>query len=346
MPSLNSVNVVSPLLSGAAIGAAQQLRLVASGMPQARVPATSYHGQVFIESSASFMGSPTNLKTSLTADYPRTQAGDPTTVSFTCEEYKLASAVIPDKLMERSQFPADLLSREAAAIGRKLALDMESRLATLFFSTGNWPDAALVALGGGGIQWSNYTTAKPDLDIDVAMVAAREGAYGRNPDTIILGQQVIDAYRRCLQAQGVAVVGSGAARADLLTEADAIGRIQSLFGLRVLVGSARSNTSAPGLTPSGAYLWGKSFWIGCLQDADVGVAGSDVMVRPVGALLIVEDRVGAAGISMDGLTLPIAVSEHISEPPQAKGRLVAGECYTDEIVCDANLGYLVTAVAA
>lgn len=346
MPSLNSVNVVSPLLSGAAIGAAQQLSLVASGLPQARVPAQSYHGQVFIESSGSYMGSPQNLKTSLSADYPLTQAGDPTVVSFSCEEYKLASAIVPDKLLERSQFPADLLSREAAAIGRKLALDMESRVANLFFSAGNWPDSALAALGGGGIQWSNYTTAKPDLDIDVAMVLARESAYGRNPDTIILGQQVIDAYRRCLQAQGVAVVGSGAARADILTEADAISRIESLFGLKVLIGSARANTAAPGLAVSGSYIWGKSFWIGCLQDTDAAVAGSDVMVRPVAGLLIVEDRVGAVGISMDGLTLPIAVSEHISEPPKAKGKLVAGECYTDEIVCDTNLGYLVTAVAA
>jgi hypothetical protein len=40
------------------------------------------------------------------------------------------------------------------------------------------------------------------------------------------------------------------------------------------------------------------------------------------------------------------VREYMTAPPQAVGSIVAGEVYSDEVVCDANLGYLVTAVVS
>jgi hypothetical protein len=44
--------------------------------------------------------------------------------------------------------------------------------------------------------------------------------------------------------------------------------------------------------------------------------------------------------------LPVSVREYLTAPPQAVGSIVAGEVYSDEVVCDANLGYLVTAVVS
>jgi hypothetical protein len=49
---------------------------------------------------------------------------------------------------------------------------------------------------------------------------------------------------------------------------------------------------------------------------------------------------------MDGIALPISVRSYDTAPPQAVGTIVAAEVYSDEVVCDTNLGYLVTAVVA
>ena len=151
--NLSQLAPVSPILSGAAIGAAQSVAgLVFPKLPIQQVVPTAHRGTIFVEASSGYMGSPQVVSTALGADYPRRALGAPTTVLYACEEYKIASDVIPTKLSQRSQFPTDLTEREAGAIGRKLALDMESRTADLFFSTANWPDAALAAVPGAGSQ--------------------------------------------------------------------------------------------------------------------------------------------------------------------------------------------------
>ena len=119
------------------------------------------------------------------------------------------------------------------------------------------------------------------------------------------------------------------------------------LGLKLLIGGARRQSSADATTFASSYLWGKSLWMGCLEGADtIANASGDIMSRAVAALLLVEDGLSGQGISMDGIALPISVREYLTAPPQAVGSIVAGEVYSDEVVCDANLGYLVTAVVS
>jgi len=348
--NLSQLAPVSPILSGAAIGAAQSLQgLVFPALPIQPVVPTASKGTIFVEASSGYMGSPQVVATALGADYPRRALGAPTTVLYSCEEYKLASETIPQKLADRSQFPTPLTEREAAAIGRKLALDMEARTAALFFSTANWPDADLTAVPGTGSQWSTIVTATPMQDLAVVKSLVREQSYGRDPDTVIMGREVADYFQRSLAISGIRVVTSGAAAASRQVANDQYLKdlVLGELGLKLLIGGARRQASADGGTFVSSYLWGKSLFMGSLEGADtVANASGDIMARAVAALLLVEDGLSGQGLSMDGLALPISVREYLTAPPQAVGSIVAGEVYSDEVVLDANLGYLVTNVVA
>jgi len=348
--NLSQLAPVSPILSGAAIGAAQSVAgLVFPKLPIQQVAPTAHRGTIFVEASSGYMGSPQVVATALGADYPRRALGAPTTVLYSCEEYKLASDVIPTKLSQRSQFPTDLSEREAGAIGRKLALDMETRTADLFFSTANWPDAALGAVPGAGSQWSTTVTATPMQDLHLLKTILRAQAYGRDADTVIMGREVADAMAISLAASGIRVVTSGAAPAARQVASDAflVDMVRAELGLSLIIGGGRKQTSADGVTFASSYIWGKSLWMGCLEGADsVANASGDIMTRAVAALLLVEDGLSGQGVSMDGIALPISVRSYETAPPQAVGTIVAAEVYSDEVVTDANLGYLVTAVVA
>ena len=348
--NLSQLAPVSPILSGAAIGAAQSVAgLVFPRLPIQQVAPTAHRGTIFVEASSGYMGSPQVVATALGADYPRRALGAPTTVLYSCEEYKLASDVIPTKLSQRSQFPTDLSEREAGAIGRKLALDMETRTADLFFSTANWPDAALGAVPGAGSQWSTTVTATPMQDLHLLKTILRAQAYGRDADTVIMGREVADAMAISLAASGIRVVTSGAAPAARQVASDAflVDMVRAELGLNLIIGGGRKQTSADSVAFASSYIWGKSLWMGCLEGADsVANASGDIMTRAVAALLLVEDGLSGQGVSMDGIALPISVRSYETAPPQAVGTIVAAEVYSDEVVCDSNLGYLVTAVVA
>jgi hypothetical protein len=348
--NLSQLAPVSPILSGAAIGAAQSVAgLVFPKLPIQQVAPTAHRGTIFVEASSGYMGSPQVVATALGADYPRRALGAPTSVLYSCEEYKLASDVIPTKLSQRSQFPTDLSEREAGAIGRKLALDMETRTADLFFNASNWPDAALGAVSGAGSQWSTTVTATPMQDLHLIKTILRAQAYGRDADTVIMGREVADALAVSLAASGIRVVTSGAAPAARQVASDAflVDMVRAELGLNLIIGGGRKQTSADGLAFASSYIWGKSLWMGCLEGADtVANASGDIMSRAVAALLLVEDGLSGQGVSMDGIALPISVRSYETAPPQAVGTIVAAEVYSDEVVCDTNLGYLVTAVVA
>lgn len=352
--SLSQLAPISPLLSGAAIGAAQSLAdLVFPRLPIQPVAPSAFKGTVFVESSTSYMGSPQVVQTALGADYPRAAMGSPTTVNYECVEYKLASEIIPQKLIQRSQFPTPLEQRQASGLGRKLALDMEARAAALFFGTGNWSNAALAAVPGTGSQWNVTVSATPMEDLNALKIIAREQGYGRNPDTLIMGRQVADAFCSSLVAKGIiapggaATTGVSAIQRSIANDAFLIDMVRTQLGLNLIIGSAKQQTSAPGAALTSAYVWGKSVWCGSLEGADTAAGtGGDIMARAVAGLLIVEDGLSGQGLSMDGIALPISVRSHETAPPQAVGMIVAGEVYSDEIVLDANLGYLVTAVVA
>lgn len=347
MSTQDTLSPVAYPLFGAAIGAISQLSLVCA---QLAIPVPSGNGRqtgtMFVANTVEFDGGPQSSSTGLEADYPLLPGNRDTTVTYTLQEHKHHDVVL-DRHEKWNQGTGPLARKAAVRIGRKLGKDMERELAGVLFSTSNFTNAALVDVGGGGVQWSTYSTAKPDLDIKKALTAFLEQSEVEATH-LVIGKQALDAYSSCLYSMGVMLVTSGAAQGTPLTREAAIARIEELHNVKVLVGSERYNSAAPGLTKSGAYIWGKSFWVGCLGDAEnasMTDAGLSLDARAV-ALVVDQEAGSASGLDMSGAPLPVNIESFPQVPPKAKGTVIAGEGYWQVVLCKAELGYLVTAVVA
>ena len=340
---------VNPVLTAAGvIGAMQDLgglvfpRLVRNTV---RVAPRDHQGTIFVAPAASMLGSPAVLETALAADYPQRSLGAPSTVTYRTVEMKLASDLLPDRLLERSQMPTSIKEFEAASIARSLALAVEAKVLTSFSTTGNWTGtAALTALSGGaGVQWSTTATAAPMSDLRAAIEVFRAQAFGLRPDTVIMSRAVAAAVARSAEARGFAIVTSGAAPIARPVASDEylIAAFAGDLGLNLIIADARRQTSADGLTHTSADLLTDTVWLGCLGSG-VTAAGSDVLARPAAFLLVVEDPLAGLGVTSDGLVLPMSISEMPSANLSARGVYIKGEVYTDEVALMAQLGYTIT----
>jgi hypothetical protein len=345
---MSHLDNLAPLTYGLlpyAIGAVQQLDLVVAKVGATPIPTGNGRqaGKIIVANTDEFMGSPEGSETALDSDYPMMEGKTDTTVSYSLKEHKRARLVL-DRHEKWNQGKGPLKSAAAAQVGRFLGLKMESNLATVLFTTGNWTNAAVADLGGGGVQWSTYSTAVCDLDLDIMLQRHREKANCEATD-IVMGQQVFDAYRRCLSTQGLRVVTSGAGQAEMLTAEEAKSRIEARHNVRLHVGSARHNTAAPGLTKVGAYIWGKSVWVGNLSPTPGELSDAGVILERR-AVAVVVDNQETTGLDFGGATLPINITATMQEPPKARGTVIAGEAYWDIVITDSSLGQLYTAAVA
>lgn len=358
---IDALAPVAPLLPGFAAGAAQRMNLICTQIPSVSVSATAYRGKIWVEDSSNFMGSPQRLNAAIDADYDQVAIAPPSTVDYECLRIQSGSQTIPAKLMQRSQYPIALPARQAAAIGRRIAFDFEQTVANLFQDTSIWANTDIASLGGGGVTWDNWETAKPDLDLSIAFVAAREQAYGRDPDTLIIGIRLLDNYIRCLTSQNVALVTSGAAAGpsvQILQRTAAVQRIKDIHGFtNVHVGQTRVRTSAPGASLTAGYIWGTDMWIGCLNDGEAQDIGNGaIAVNPVAALVIRESGANVVGgvngndmtipSGIQGANFPVVLQVQETSLPQVPGLIMAGDAFMTIAKTDANLGYLVTGVVA
>jgi hypothetical protein len=348
---MSTQDTLSPVpypLFSAAIGAISKLRLVCAAIGPIQVPSGQGRqtGTIFVANTVEFDGGPQTSETGLEADYPLLPGNLDTTVTYTLKEHKHYDRVL-DRHERWNQGTGPLALKAGVRIGRKLGKDMERALATVLFSTSNFNNSAVVDLGGGGVQWSTFSTAKPDLDIKKALIAFREQSEV-DATHIVIGRQALDAYASCLYSMDVQVVTSGGATGQALTEEAAVQRIERLHNVKVLVGAERYNSAAPGLSKSGAYIWGKGFWVGCLGDvenASMTDAGLSLDARAV-AVVVDAEAGSASGLDMSGAALPINIEANAQLPPKAKATIVSGEAYWDVVLCKAELGYYVTAVVA
>lgn len=347
MSTQDTLSPVAYPLFASAIGAISKLNLVCAAIA---LPVPSGNGRqtgtIFVANTVEFDGGPQSSATGLEADYPLLPGNRDTTTTYTLQEHKHHDVVL-DRHEKWNQGTGPLARKAAVRIGRKLGKDMERDLAAVLFNTSNFTNAALVDVGGGGVQWSTYSTAKPDLDIKKVLITFFEQSEVEATH-LVLGRQVLDAYASCLYSMGIQLVTSGAALGTQLSREAAVQRIQDLHNVQVIVGSERYNSAAPGLTKSGAYIWGKGFWVGCLGDAEnasMTDAGLSLDARAV-ALLVDREAGAASGLDMSGAMLPVNIAAFPQNPPKAKGTVIAGEAYWHAVLCKAELGYYVTAVVA
>ena len=330
--------VSDPVLSAVASGAKQNLStlIAREAVKHVAVGGAGYRGKVFVESSGNFLGTTKTKLMGTKSDYPAMSEGDPTTVSYECLKYGMAGDLIPDALIARSQFPGDLSARSADAVARALLLDHEKRWADILFSATVFTQTAATSAvaGGAGQQWSVYDLADPLQDMDAAMTLVTANGYGARADTIIIGAAAFDAARRCARVRGAyfATAAGGATASQVVSEGSFLDLIRMHLGVpNVFVGRARIRTSNDGAALAHADIWTDSIWIGCMGTSNAMVSGGDASVSPVAALGIIDTTDGE-----------MSAYEYVQTPPKAPGIIVSAHHFTDEVLLDANLAYLLT----
>jgi len=340
---------INPILSSIGVVGAMQdlggLVFPKLGNSTVRVAPRDHQGTIFVAPSASMLGTPQALETALGADYPQRSLGAPTTVTYRTVERKLASDVLPQRLLERSQMPAAIEEFEAQSIARSLALAVEAEVLTLFSTTGNWTGtAALTALtGGAGVQWSTTATAAPMSDLRAAIEVFRAQCFGMRPDTVIMSRAVAAAVARSAEARGIAIVTQGAAAISRPVASDEylIAAFRADLQLDLIIADGRRQTSADGLAHTSADLLTDTVWLGRLGEG-ARAAGSDVLVRPTAMVLVVEDPLDGLGVNSGGLVLPMSIRSTMTVPPTAAGVIITGEVYVDAVATMAQAGYTLT----
>lgn len=342
---LDSTVFVSPILASDAIGAAQELKLVVNTPGLITPVGRQKKGTIIVRGIADFMGEAELNWSAINGDYTLTTTTDPSTKTFDLKAWKRYDFVsAADEAF--SQMPGPLVKDAAMGLGRKGSLFCERQLAATLFNASNYGTSALTALtNGGGVQWSTPSTAKPDSDIKAAIVEYREQSNG-DPQDLVISQTSLDAYCLCLQAQGVVFVTSGMANAELLVEDAAIARIRRLHKVNVIVGNARYNSAAAGLALSGAYVWGKGFWLGNLVGPRGIETDGGVMLSARAVGVFSGSMVDTGGLDVSAANIPIGMTQTFQLPPKNKGTVIAADAFLDFVSLSSLFGYYVSAVTA
>lgn len=340
---------VSPYLTGVMCTTRPKLadQLIGRALlPRVQVEAVNSTGTIFVDTAASFLGSPQGLERAPGAPMASSTSADPTSVTYSCKIYSKSSHPIPQEIIKRSQLPEDLGVREAEKVQNDIALAEENRIATLLFTAGNWTGtSALTAVTNGSTaKFSNAAAGKPMNDIPRAIEMFRLQAFGTDPTDIVIGRQVAEDLKVHPEVRGLYLVTSGAGAIGLPANDEALKAIfMNVFGVRLWIGKARGNTAADGQAASYGYIWTDSMWIGCLQP--VSAAGSAVYGSHTAALGIDEMtaivETGNAAISnLSGI--PMIAGFDVLSPTQGNAIVVYGQQQCTEKVLSADLGFLVT----
>lgn len=338
MSSVNGSIFINPLLTGAAIGAVAPLNLVCAQAGIFTPTRGNKTGTFLVRSLGDYMGDADDAYVALEADYKGTDTTDLSTGTFELKawkKYEFVSAA----LQAFSQVPGDHVKEAGVVLGRRAGFFAERKLRSTLFNASNFTAANVSDLGGGGVKWSNYVAARPDVDIRKAMIAFKNASNTTAVDMVI-AEDVLDAYAMCLASQNLIVTTSGAGNAQLLNQEQAIQRLRTMHGLNVMVGRSRYNTAAPGLTVSGSYIWTDGFWIGILAGPP-GIQGESGIVLSPRAVAGFSHMMEGTGLTLDGVSLPVAVSQTMQEPPKNRGTVVAAEMYIDVKLLSGTFGYYV-----
>lgn len=312
--------------------------------PRISVNSPDYAGKVWVDTHVGAMGTPQSLVVTPGAPLPRMTTQDPSTVSYSCDIYGLASSGLPKVRAARSQVPVDLVQREQAILMDALLIAEEVRYAALYGTSGNWTTTVACGSMTGGTQWSS-ATATPLTDLHDYLVTYLAAAHGNAATDIIIPYPVAAAMGKTSELRGalplVVSTQSLAVQAGRPMNVQAVAAvIAQEFGLRVHIGSARYNTANLGQSHTETWVWGEAVWLGTLM----GNAMQDgANVRTVATAALGIDEISAladAGLAELGSPMSAGVDE--LSPSAGNAWIPYVQHAADEIVVSANLGATIT----
>lgn len=138
----------------------------------------------------------------------------------------------------------DPLSNATLKLRKRVGLNRETRVAGMVFNAANYDTGNKVQLSGTD-QWTDQANSDPISDI----LTAKETPLAA-PNVLVLGTSSWRALRT--HPQIAKAIHGNSGDTDIVARA----QIAALFELdRVIVGDARRNTAARGLTPSFGRIW-------------------------------------------------------------------------------------------
>jgi len=168
------------------------------------------------------------------------------TDSFSCNEYGIA-AQMPKQTLENADAPLQqsLLNQQGIWCTDTINRKMEVDLATTIFTTSVWGTDNTSAT-----DWDDFDSSTPIDDV-IGGADTIQGNTGKDPNTLIIGQQVWSKLKR--NPEILSVLGAnerGAVTADMLANFLEVDRL--------LVGRAVYNTANEAQTASLSRAWGKN----------------------------------------------------------------------------------------
>jgi hypothetical protein len=161
---------------------------------------------------------------------------------------------ISDRERENADDVLDLESTKQQATLARLMLKREARVAAMLRKTSNGGSLNLGA--NASAKWDNAATTYQTIatDIMAGKTAVRQ-AIGTNPNVIVIPILVAEGMHKSLLFQLTQYTSDASSR---LLEPEFPVLPPVLFGMRVLVGGAISNTAVEGQTASFAEVWGEA----------------------------------------------------------------------------------------
>ncbi len=238
--------------------------------------------------------------------------------SYTCLEYA-AATTLSDEIRENADNPINPEKTSVEFVTDKILLAREYRVAAKLFDAtttfSGYTATAAALTGGAGVAWDTFETSDPIQDVN-AMSNIIIKAIGMKPNTLILGQDVYKALKvHPSLLERIKYSQMGVVTTELMAR---------LFDIdKILVGSAIYNSSREGVTASYSYIWG-TYALLCY------VTPRPALESPsLGYILTFKDRVANRYREDQEHSDVFEVLEN-----------------SDEIVCAADAGYLLSSVVS
>lgn len=342
MPSnYSSLRLVNPQHTGFMATTAPVQSFVGRKItPRISVDCPDYIGQIFVDTHVSFMGTPQSLVMTPGVPLATMTTANPSSVTYTCVPYGLASTGIAKLGAARSQLPDDLRNREFRALRAALEIAEEVRYATLYQTAGNFTTTAACTALATGVQWS-AAGAQPVADLRAYINTVRKAAHGTLPNTLIMPYDVAVAVGRTPELRGYAYfTGAGAVAASMSMGVESVAEILGReLGLNVVIAGGRYNTANLAQAHTEAEIWTDTCWLGCLM-ANAAVSGTSI--RTVNTAVLGVDEISSlAEVGLGSVGVYGAGVDEIA-PSQGNVWVPFVQHSADELVISADLGATIT----
>lgn len=297
----STLRAVNPLYTGfMATTAPNQAFVGRAATPRISVDCPAYIGQIFVDTHATFMGTPQSLVATPGAPLTKISTANPSLATYACVPYGVASNGITKLGAARSQLPEDLVQREFRALRAALDIAEEVRYAALYQTVANFTTTSLCTALPGGVQWSSVA-ATPLADLRSYINTIRKAGHGNMPNTIIIPYETMLAVGRSAELRGYAYfTGAGAVAANMSMGVDAVqGILARELGVNIVVPKGRNNTENFGQAHAEAEIWTDTVWVGCLMADSVAAGGT---IRTVNTAVLGIDEISSiAEVGLGGV---------------------------------------------